>query len=67
MYNSETTVTGVSTPLPVMQADVTLTFGQGDDESMSWDAYIALVCAGAKALFFHERPIMKLDLEAVVF
>ena len=50
-----------------MQADVTLTFGQGDDESMSWDAYIALVCAGAKALFFHERPIMKLDLEAVVF
>ena len=50
-----------------MQADVTLTFGQGDDEGMSWDAYIALFCDGAKALFFHERPLMKLDLEAVIF
>ena len=49
---------------PVLQDDMMLTFGQ--TAGMSWEAYIDLYCAGAKALFFHEKPTMKLDLNAIV-
>lgn len=33
---------------------------------VSWPAYVDLYCAGAKQLFFHEKPKVQLQLEPVV-
>lgn len=51
--------------LSVLQDDVPLTFTE-QHTGMSWKAYVNLYCAGAKALFYHEKPLLKLDLQAIV-
>ncbi|KAL0029274.1 hypothetical protein WJX79_006937 [Trebouxia sp. C0005] len=45
--------------------DVVLTFTQ-EATGISWQAYMDLYCAGAKQLFFHEKPKMQLELEPVI-
>ncbi len=49
----------------VLQDDVVLTFTQ-EATGISWQAYVDLYCAGAKQLFFHEKPKMQLELEPVI-
>lgn len=48
-----------------MQEDVLLSF-KPEATGISWEAYVNLYCAGAKQLFFHEKPKMRLELEPVV-
>ncbi len=48
----------------MLQDDVVLTFTQ-EATGISWQAYMDLYCAGAKQLFFHEKPKMQLELEPV--
>ncbi len=48
----------------VLQDDVVLTFTQ-EATGISWQTYMDLYCAGAKQLFFHEKPKMQLELEPV--
>ena len=48
-----------------MQDDVLLSFTQ-EATGISWDAYMDLYCAGAKQLFFHEKPKVDLELEPVI-
>lgn len=48
----------------VVQGNVLLTFTP-EATGVSWPAYVHLYCAGAKQLFFHEKPKMPLQLEPV--
>ena len=48
----------------VVQGDVLLTFTP-EAAGVSWPAYVDLYCAGAKQLFFHEKPKVQLQLEPV--
>ena len=50
--------------LTVLQEDILLTFTQ-EATGISWQAYLDLYCAGAKQLFFHEKPRVQLQLEPV--
>lgn len=47
-----------------VQGDVLLTFTP-EATGVSWPAYVDLYCAGAKQLFFHEKPKVHLQLEPV--
>ena len=47
-----------------VQGDVVLTFTP-EATGVSWPAYVDLYCAGAKQLFFHEKPKVQLQLEPV--
>ena len=47
-----------------VQGDVVLTFTP-EATGISWQAYVDLYCAGAKQLFFHEKPKVQLQLEPV--
>ena len=47
-----------------MQGDVLLTFTP-EATGISWQAYVDLYCAGAKQLFFHEKPKVQLQVEPV--
>ncbi|KAL3162395.1 Fatty acyl-CoA reductase 2, variant 2 [Trebouxia sp. C0010 RCD-2024] len=46
------------------KGNVLLTFTP-EATGVSWPAYVHLYCAGAKQLFFHEKPKMPLQLEPV--
>ena len=48
-----------------LQGDVLLTFTP-EATGVSWPAYVDLYCAGAKQLFFHEKPKVQLQLEPVI-
>ena len=64
VYNS----VGKSTPKVhsvYLQGDVLLTFTP-EAIGVSWQAYVDLYCAGAKQLFFHEKPKVHLQLEPVM-
>ena len=64
VYNS----VGKSTPKAhgvYLQRDVLLTFTP-EATGVSWPAYVDLYCAGAKQLFFHEKPQVHLQLEPVI-
>ncbi len=49
----------------MVQDDVLLTFTP-EATGISWQAYVDLYCAGAKQLFFHEKPKVQLQLEPVI-
>ena len=48
-----------------LQGDVLLSFTP-EATGVSWPAYVDLYCAGAKQLFFHEKPKVHLQLEPVI-
>lgn len=47
-----------------VQGDVLLSFTP-EATGVTWPAYVDLYCAGAKQLFFHEKPKVQLQLEPV--